>query len=574
MSIQPFKRHFRVDRMLYVIGIITLLWFLATFLIVPMFYTFKTAFFSDNQLRLVEVTRDLFGSKRVLFALKNTVWLTLFCTVTVGIVGIFQVLTLEYFYVRGRALLKIGFAIPIVFGGVVAAAGYKFTYGPTGILTLIAQSVLPNLSDDWFIGGWGVLYSQTFLLTGFYFLFMRAAMRKVDYSTIEAARSMGASEFTVLRRVVFPVLLPSLLAVILLTMYVTISSFAVAEIIGGRKFIVISQMIITLNAIGRPDMAAYLATLMGLFIMMMILLMQWAEAKGSYSGGAKTTVPIELKRVKNPIANVVLHVTTYALLIIYATPVVLVILFSFAPGSSIGTEIFPSSFTFSNYRKVLFGGVASEPFYNSFKMVSFAVVAGLCTTLFAVSVIDKQKNIFGRILDIGFFLPWLVPSVLLAIGYIVTFDTPNPLVGNYVLLGSFMIVPIAYIVSYLPHMVRFVRAAFMGIDPSLDEAARALGAKSFYRFRRVKLPLLFPTVMLAGGYVFNELLSEYPLSAFLYNVNNKPLSIAIVQSDLNQDPEQAAISLVYAVLIMCFTLAVLLVAERLSLGKGPKLNNL
>ncbi len=568
------KTKSKIERAAFISALLLLLWFLVTFLVWPLIMTLSTAFFSGGEFRFSEITDDLSASKRVRGALFNTFWMTIATTITVGIVGLFQVAVLEYFHVKGRTLLKVGFAVPLVFGSIVAATGYKFTYGPIGVVTQVLHRFFPGLPSDWFIGGHGVLYAQTFLLTSFYYLFLRAAMRRVDYSTIEAARSMGASEATILRRVVLPVILPTVFAVMLLTIYTSTVSFAVPELIGGRDFNMISQIILTLNSINRPDMAAFLALFLGLFIMTMILLMQWVEARGSYIGGAKTPVPIELKRVKNKFANFVLHAVSYLLLFIYVLPVFLVISFSFAPASEIGTQTFPSTFTLSNYITVLSGGSAFEPFFNSARMGLLAVLTGLAATLFAVPIMVKHKNWMTRLMDLGFFLPWVVPSVLLAIGLIVTFDEANPLVANTVLLGTFLILPIGYVIHILPLMVRFLRAAFIGIDPSYEEAARSMGASGPYRFRRVIFPLVAPTALLAGGYTFNELLTEYPLSAFLYNVNNKPLSIAILESDKSYNPEQAAITLVYAVLVMSFSMIVVMSAERLSLGKGPKTNNL
>lgn len=264
----------------------------------------------------------------------------------------------------------------------------------------------------------------------------------------------------------------------------------------------------------------------------------------------------------------------YLLVAIYAVPIALVVLFSFAPAASIGIEVIPSSLTLKNYARVFTEGTAFLPFFNSIVMSLAAVSAALVVTLFAVPVILGRRSWLTRLLDITFFLPWVVPSILLAVGLIVTFDTPNPLVGNAVLLGGYWLLPIGYAIVALPLMVRFLRAAFVGIDPAYNEAARSMGATGLYRYRRIILPIVAPTVILVAGMAFNDLLSEYPLSAFLYNVNNKPLPIAIVDSSLSVDPEQAALNLVYVTLIMAFSLAIILLAERIGLGKGPETTTL
>jgi len=250
------------------------------------------------------------------------------------------------------------------------------------------------------------------------------------------------------------------------------------------------------------------------------------------------------------------------------------VLFSFAPSSAIGVETLPPSLTLRTYVRVFTDGTAFAPFWASARMALIAVAAGLAVTLFAVPVMLAARNLWTRALDLVFFLPWVLPSVLLAVGLITAFDTPNWLIGGGVLLGSFWILPIGYTVVILPLMVRFLRAAFIGIDPDYDLAARSLGAPALYRFRRVTLPLVVPTAILVSGMAFNDLMTEYPLSAFLYNVNNTPLPIAIVEGAMSPDPEQKALNLVYSVLIMGFSLAVILFAERIGLGRGPRINTL
>lgn len=558
------------ERLLFWFGIAFVAWAMLAFLVTPLLSSVHAAFVRDGSVAVVDIASELAGSRRVRSATWNTAWMTVATTVTVTIVGVFQVMVLEYYHVRGRSVLQVGFAVPLVFTSVVAAAGFNFTYGPGGVLTIFAQRLFPSLPDAWFHGWFGVLYAHTFLLTSFHFLFLRAAMRRVDFSTIEAARALGAGEFTVLARVVLPTVAPTLIAVTLLTVYKAAGSFSAPQILGGRDFGMLSQIILTLNSLRRQDMAALLALMLGGILMVLIVLSQHYENKGSFVGGSKSPVPIELRRLRNPAANLVLHACSYLLLAIYALPVFLVVLFSFAPAASIGVETVPSTLTLKNYAKVFSVGAALEPLVNSIRMGILAVGAGLAITLFAVPAMLRNKGWLARILDLGFFLPWVVPSILIAVGLIVSYDTPSWLIGNVVLLGSFWILPIGYAVFILPLMVRFLRAAFVSIDPSYEEAARSLGASALHRFRRVVLPLVLPTTVLVAGMTFNILMTEYPLSAFLYNVNNRPLPIAIVESAVGGDPEQDAISLVYATLIMGFSLAVILLSIRIGMGKGPR----
>lgn len=562
------------ERILFYIGLALVIWFLIAFVVFPLGSALYAALFKDGTFVAVQTALELIASKRVRAAIFNTVWMTVASTVTVTILGIFQVAVLEYFHVRGRTILKIGFAVPLVFGSVIAATGYNFTYGPSGVLTVLLQKMGIGIDQYWFQGWFGVLYAHTFLLTNFYFLFLRAAMRRIDYSTIEAARNLGASEWTIIRRVVLPSTLPVLLAVLLLTIYTAVGSFAAPQILGGRDFHMLSQMILTLNSLRRQDMAALLALFMGVFIAGLIVLSRYLEKRGHALSGGKTPVPIQLRTVANPVLNVLLHVVSYVLVVLYVVPVILVILFSFAPGSSIGAEVIPSVLTLKNYIQVFTMGSAFAPFFNSMIMVISAVVVGVALTIFSVQIFLRYRNVLTAFLEWLFVLPWFVPSILLAVGLIAAFDAPNILVGGLTLLGSYWLLPIGYVIIVLPLMVRFLRAAFMNIDPVYDDAARSFNAPAFYRFRRITFPLIAPVVLLVSGMAFNRLITEYSVSAFLFNVNNLPLPVAIVEGGMNMDPEQKAITLVYATIVMAFSFIIMLSAERVGLGKRPDINKL
>src|SRR5699024_5664131 len=93
---------------------------------------------------------------------------------------------------------------------------------------------------------------------------------------------------------------------------------------------------------------------------------------------------------------------------------------------------------------------------------------------------------------------------------------------------------------------------------NLEDAARNLGAKGMYTFRRVVLPILLPTALALFALNFNGRLADYDLSAFLYHPLFPTLGIIIRQ---NADPmasvDAKAINLVYSVILMVINTLVL-----------------
>ncbi|MGJ8528760.1 ABC transporter permease [Maritalea sp.] len=559
-----------LQRGLLFFGIACVLWIAVSFIYAPILTVLQSAFIIEGTVSF-DAFAELASSKRVKSAIQNTFIVTVLSVITVNIVGVFQVAALEYISVRGRTFLKFAYSLPLVFVSVVAATGYNFAYGQTGVVTRGLQSIFPQLPNDWFSGIFAVVIAHTFLLTSFHFLFLRAAMKRVDYSMVEAARSLGAGNFRTFTKVVLPLLMPTIFATSLLVTYKSLGSFAIPAVLGGRKFDMVPELILTLNSLRRPDMAAMLSIGLGIAVIICIIFMQQIEKRGSYTGGAKTPVPITRIKIANKPVNTMVHVGAYLVAILQLLPVFLIFIFSFAPAASILSEVIPSSLSLDNYIAVFSGGAAFIPLKNSLLMATGAVAAGLAVSLLVVVLAHKYKNGFTTALDLTFMTPWMLPAPFIAIGLIVAFSTPNLLVGNYTLLGSYWILPIGYAIVVIPLMIRFLRAAFWSLDPTLDEAGRSLGASPIYRFIRITLPTILPVIVLVAGMNINSILSEYSMSAFLFNVNNKPLSIALFEGARSSNPEQGAINLVYMTLIMVFSFVIISFAQRHGLrNQHPK----
>ena len=74
--------------------------------------------------------------------------------------------------------------------------------------------------------------------------------------------------------------------------------------------------------------------------------------------------------------------------------------------------------------------------------------------------------------------------------------------------------------------------------------------------------MILPTAASVGAITFNSLLSEYTISALLYNVNNVPLGIILRNPDLSTDPYKEANSLVFIVILMIISTITLLATQK------------
>jgi len=132
-----------------------------------------------------------------------------------------------------------------------------------------------------------------------------------------------------------------------------------------------------------------------------------------------------------------------------------------------------------------------------------------------------------RLLSLIILIPWALPGTVVAVAVAEAYGQPSALLGSFVLVGTFWILPVIYFLRFMPLVVRAVQASSEQVDSSLDEAAGSLGANAFRRFVKVTLPLVWPGAIAGTLLAFVIALGEYVASVLVFVPANRPISIAI-----------------------------------------------
>ena len=268
----------------------------------------------------------------------NSLKLALCLIITVNVVGISIVLLTEYFDIKGAKILRMGYMTTLIYSGVALVTGYMFLYANDGILTTALQNAFPDLNPNWFTGFNSVLFTMTFACTSNHMLFLRNAIRGIDYNTVEAARNMGAKPFKVLFKVVFPTLLPTLFSLTVMTFITGLCAMSAPTLLGYDS---INPEIVRLAGSSSADesfpqaRAALLSVILACFTILLLTVLSSYERKGHYLSVSKTKAKLQKQKITNPVANVLAHIYAYVLFIIYMTPVVMIVIFSFQTYSAI-----------------------------------------------------------------------------------------------------------------------------------------------------------------------------------------------------------------------------------------------
>lgn len=120
----------------------------------------------------------------------------------------------------------------LIYAGVALVTGYLFLYDRDGIITTMLVNAFPGLNPNWFSGFNAVLFTMTFACTSNHALFLRNAIRGIDYNTVEAARNLGAKPFKVLWKVVFPTLIPTMFSLTVMTFITGLCAMSAPTLLG------------------------------------------------------------------------------------------------------------------------------------------------------------------------------------------------------------------------------------------------------------------------------------------------------------------------------------------------------
>ena len=535
-------------------------------MLIPAFEIIVEAFSHNGQLDTRNFER-LYESRRVRKLLSNTVRMAFMSLVTVSILGLFQVAVVEYFKIRGVFWLKIAFLTPLIYESIAIVTGYKFIYGNNGIITNMLIMVFPNLNPNWFKGQWAVLILHSFAMTGGYILFVRSALQNLDFSIVRAAHSLGMGPVATFLKVVIPSLLPTCFAISILLLLGVLASYAAPALLGGKEFQMISVMIVSLAGIGRLGMASMLALVLTIVSMALLILLKYIQKGGVYYSLAKTKNSNEKVKIANPALNIIIHILSYVLFIIYMLPVVFVVVFSFAPVQNIIMGTLPDTFTLVNYITVFTSGETLTPVFNSFIVGGSATLMALGFSLLCTQMIHNAKPLYAIPLEIIAYIPWFVPSLALALGFIVVYGDTHWIMLNQPLVGEFILLPLVMAVGAVPFMVHMLKSAFTSLDPNLEMAGKSLGATPFTIFRQVTFPIIAPFVIIIGALSFQSTLTEFVVTPLLYNINNRTLGVALADATRVEEPEVIAISLVYTVLIMVLSIVIIGLANYFGLER-------
>jgi iron(III) transport system permease protein len=491
-------------------------------------------------------------------ALWGSLWTSLASVVCAGAIGVPLAFVFERFEFPGRRVLGGLVALPVVLPPLVGVIAFLFLYGESGIVPRAVATALALEGPPWRLRGAGaILLVHAYSMYVYFYLFTRAGLARLDASMLEAAASLGAGRWRILREVVLPLVRPQLAAAALLTFMTALGSFSAPYIFGGGFRVMPTQIVATkLN--GDIGLAMVETTALALLALGGLALMRRARGSGMTVVTAKGVGPAA-RPIRSAAGRVGAAALGWTLAVLLLLPHATLILVSFVPLGTWTTQLLPPVYALDNYASLVREPERLRPLVNSLWMAGVATTGALILATWAGRAVVQRRATLGRAVEALANLPWAVPGTVLAIALATMFSLASPWVGRWVLVGTAVILPLAYLVRDLPITAGAVIPGFRQLDPSLGEAAAALGAGRWRTLVRVTLPLLRPALLAGGALAFATALGDFVTSIVLYTYETRPISIEILGALREFDIGVAA---AYGVVLMLISAAAMAVGTR------------
>ena len=224
-------------------------------------------------------------------------------------------------------------------------------------------------------------------------------------------------------------------------------------------------------------------------------------------------------------------------------PVAVVIIFSFNESK---LPVRFTGFSLKWYQELLGDSAMIEALGNILILgVSSCLVAAVIGTLGAVGLARIHWKTKGALEYIS-ILPLMIPEIILGMVLMAFFYLLNIPFGMLTLL-------LGHTVFCVPYILMQVKARLAGMDPSLEEAARDLGAGSFQAFWDITLPLIMPAVVSGSLLAFAMSMDDVVISIFVNGPRISTLPVKVyTQLKTGVTPEINAL----CTLMLVFTIGV------------------
>lgn len=504
------------------------------------------------------ITR-LFASAEFGSAALNTGLFAVLTVVIAQVLGIFGALVLGRTDLPGRQAIGAVLMWPLYLSHLIFAMGWVIVYGPSGFLTqMLAKAFGTTPWALYSIPGMAVVagVSQAPLA---YLYCLYGAVRSVDPALENAARTVGAGPFSVLRRVTLPLMIPSIITSTALNLIIAVETLSIPLFLGRPERIeTISTYLYTLGVASSTPQHGLIAASSILLIIIVVatltiqrLIMREAHRYETVKGKGARVAALRLGAWRWPVVVVMAAFVLLAIVL----PIAGIVLRAFTTFLS---PLIPpwTMLTLGNFEKLFGNATFVRSIGNTFIISIVSAALGTLLAALIALIVQRSNFRFRQSLELLAYSPRVIPGLITGIGIFYAAIVFPPF---GMLRDGLWIIVIAYVMATLPLGLGVIQPAVVQISADLDKAARTSGADWLASMIRIMLPLLRPALLGSFVLLFIVHLKSYIIAIFLMAPGLEVMGVSMLTLWTNGE---VGITSAFATL-QILAIAIFLVAARL-----------
>jgi len=444
--------------------------------------------------------------------------------------------------------------LPLFAPPLVAGVAWSILGSPrTGLINTMFKWMGSDLRVDFYsmtglVVVFGIYYAP------YVYMFTSSALRNMDPSLEEAAEVSGASAFSTLFTVTFPLIMPAIISGMLLSFIVMLGIYGIPAVLGAPANLnVLTTYIFKLTNWSPPlyNTAASVAIILMVVTAALVFLQQKILSGRSY-----TTVDGKAYRPHHLDLGA-WRWLTFGLSVVYLIVVVVLPLFALIVAAfrkfmfirDVSSLFDMHMYSLFHFKTIFENPLTLNSIYNAIEVgIITAFVGGVLA--FAIGYTIHRTHLPGRrSIDVLSTLPVAIPGLVIGVAYLWAWiGMPG---GLY---GTIWILALAFIARFMPDTIKSLSTSFLQIHRELEEAAWICGRGMLSTIRTIVLPLASPGVIAAMTLLFVLAIRELGSSLFLYTSNTMVMSVLLLDYyEGGNLGKTAAFSLVQIVLLGVLT---------------------
>jgi iron(III) transport system permease protein len=363
------------------------------------------------------------------------------------------------------------------------------------------------------VEGAAVIFS--FVFYPYVYLLARAAFLEQAAGMVEAGRSLGYGPWRSFFRLALPLARPGIAAGVALALMETLADFGTVAYFALPTFT--TGIYRAWLSLGDRAAAAQLAAALLGFVALVLIAERLSRGRARFDNRASRR-PLTAQRLEGARAWGAVLACTIPLLVGFLLPAAILLELSIT-----GSDL-------------QFGARYFRLVFNSVSVAAVTAACAVALALLMAYAIRSGGGLFALAAHRLAALGYAVPGAVIAVGILIPVTRLDHALSGMlqsmlgistglILTGGIAALVYAYLVRFLAVALQSVEAGLTKVTPSMDDAARSLGATPAHILMRVHLPLLMPSVLTAALMVFVDVMKELPATFMMRPFNFDTLAV-------------------------------------------------